>query len=51
VGEKELLAPAQEEAQEIDTARPALAEGEAPIEAGKKSVGPATFIIGIVYGL
>jgi sulfite exporter TauE/SafE len=39
------------EAQEIDAAPPVLAEGEAPVEAGKKSVGPATFLTGIVYGL
>ncbi|KAG0578322.1 hypothetical protein KC19_4G014300 [Ceratodon purpureus] len=39
------------EAQEIDAATPVLAEGETAPEPGKKSVGPATFITGIVYGL
>ena len=39
------------EAQEIDAATPVLAEGETAGEPGKKSVGPATFITGIVYGL
>jgi sulfite exporter TauE/SafE len=39
------------EAQEIDAAAPVLAEGEMPAEPVKKSVGPATFITGIVYGL
>lgn len=43
------------EAQEIEQATPALVEGGDGIttveEPGKKSVGPATFITGIVYGL
>lgn len=43
------------EAQEIEQATPALVEGADGIttveEPGKKSVGPATFITGIVYGL
>nr|XP_024391850.1 uncharacterized protein LOC112290115 isoform X2 [Physcomitrium patens] len=39
------------EAQEIDAATPVLVEGEMPAEPEKKSVGPATFITGIVYGL
>ncbi|XP_024370157.1 chloroplast protein FOR GROWTH AND FERTILITY 2 [Physcomitrium patens] len=39
------------EAYEIDAAAPVLAEGEMPAVSVKKSVGPATFITGIVHGL
>lgn len=39
------------EAQEIEGAAPILAEGELAVEPGKKDVGPATFVTGIVYGL
>lgn len=39
------------EAQEVNAAAPVLAEGDIPVEPGKKHVGPATFITGIVYGL
>lgn len=39
------------EAQEIEAAAPVLAEGETAVEPGKRSVGPATFVTGIVYGL